>query len=160
MCRSTSCCKPREASYWRHCRSLGPIDPQLGQSPAASLIKIVEGKPVAKVEDQTLILADVGRKVIAQVKQPASELLDRRLSAQEATKLAETLTAGTWTHDYPISASAAITLGLPFSTEMPDSVLQLLRLYPQPVRMQDSGGVEYLSGRRSLPDGGVSVEVG
>jgi ClpP class serine protease len=93
---------------------LGPIDPQLGQSPAVSLIKVVEEKPVAKVEDQTLILADVGRKAIAQVKQSASELLDRRLPVQEATKLAETLTAGTWTHDYPISASAAITLGLPF----------------------------------------------
>src|SRR3981081_1681078 len=81
---------------------LGPIDPQLGQSPAVSLIKVVEEKPVAKVEDQTLILADVGRKAIARVKQSASELLDRRLPVQEATKLAETLTAGTWTHDYPI----------------------------------------------------------
>jgi hypothetical protein len=43
---------------------------------------------------------------------------------------------------------------------MPDSVLQLLKLYPQPVRMQNSGGVEYLPVRRSLPDGGDSAEVG
>src|SRR4030088_168952 len=41
---------------------LGPIDPQLGQSPAASLIKVVDAKPVARIDDQTLILADVGRK--------------------------------------------------------------------------------------------------
>jgi hypothetical protein len=27
---------------------------------------------------------------------------------------------------------------------MPDDVLQLLTLYPQPVRMQNGGGVEYL----------------
>jgi ClpP class serine protease len=66
---------------------LGPIDPQLGQSPAVSLIKAVEEKPVAKIDDQTLVLA-VG-------------------------------------------------------------VLQLLKLYPQPVRMQNSGGVEYLPVRRS-----------
>ena len=33
---------------------LGPIDPQLGQSPAASLIKVVEQKPIARVDDQTL----------------------------------------------------------------------------------------------------------
>src|ERR1700719_2663511 len=39
---------------------LGPIDPQLGESPAASLIKVVEEKP--KVDDRTLIMADVGRK--------------------------------------------------------------------------------------------------
>jgi hypothetical protein len=46
---------------------LGPIDPQLEQSPAVSLIKVVEEKPLAKIEDQTLIMADVGRKAIAQV---------------------------------------------------------------------------------------------
>src|SRR5512146_1969523 len=40
---------------------LGPIDPQLGQFPAVSLIKGTEQKPVAEIDDQTLILADVGR---------------------------------------------------------------------------------------------------
>jgi ClpP class serine protease len=128
---------------------LGPIDPQLGQSPAVSLIKVVEEKPVAKIDDQTLVLADVGRKAIAQVRQAASELMARRLPAEQAGALAEKLTAGTWTHDFPIWASTAQTLGLPVSTEMPDGVLQLLKLYPQPVRMQNSGGVEYLPVRRS-----------
>ena len=28
---------------------LGPIDPQLGQSPAASLIKVIEQKPIAEI---------------------------------------------------------------------------------------------------------------
>jgi ClpP class serine protease len=131
---------------------LGPIDPQLGESPAASLIKVVEEKPVAKIDDQTLIMADVGRKAIAQVKQAASELLDRHLPVEQATALAEKLASGTWTHDYPIWASTAKTLGLPVSTEMPDSVLQLLKLYPQPVRTQSGGGVEYLPVRRSLSE--------
>src|SRR3979411_2910439 len=58
---------------------LGPIDPQLGQSPAASLIKVVEQKPIADIDDQTLILADIGRKAIGQVKQAARELLHRQL---------------------------------------------------------------------------------
>ena len=123
---------------------LGPIDPQLGDSPAASLIKVVGEKPVAKIDDRTLVLADVGRKAIAQVKQAASELLTRRLAAEQADALAEKLTAGTWTHDYPIWASTAKSLGLSVSTDMPHDVLQLLTLYPQPVRMQSGGGVEYL----------------
>ena len=123
---------------------LGPIDPQLGQSPAASVIKVIEEKPVGRIDDQTLVLADVGRKAIAQVKQAASELLTRRLPAQQATELAEKLTAGTWTHDYPIWASTAKSLGLPVSTDMPNGVLELMKLYPQPVRMQSGGGVEYL----------------
>src|SRR3984957_12929006 len=123
---------------------LGPIDPQLGDSPAASLIKVVGEKPVAKIDDRTLVLADVGRKAIAQVKQAASELLTRRLAAEQADALAEKLTAGTWTHDYPIWASTAKSLGLSVSTDMPHDVLQLVTLYPQPVRMQGGGGVEYL----------------
>src|SRR6202166_1019507 len=123
---------------------LGPIDPQLGDSPAASLIKVVGEKPVAKIDDRTLVLADVGRNAVAQVKHAASELLTRRLAAEQADALAEKLTAGTWTHDYPIWASTAKSLGLSVSTDMPHDVLQLLTLYPQPVRMQGGGGVEYL----------------
>jgi ClpP class serine protease len=84
---------------------LGPIDPQLGQSPAASLIKVVEEKPLARIDDQTLIMADVGRKAISQLKQAATELLERRLSPEQASALAEKLSTGTWTHDYPIWAS-------------------------------------------------------
>jgi ClpP class serine protease len=123
---------------------LGPIDPQLGDSPAASLLKVLEQKPMAEIDDQTLIRADVGRKAIAQVKQAAGELLRRTLPADRADALAEKLATGTWTHDYPIWATTAKELGLPVSTEMPNEVLQLMSLYPQPVRMQSGSGVEYL----------------
>jgi ClpP class serine protease len=123
---------------------LGPIDPQLGQTPAASLLKVVEEKPIAEIDDNTLILADVGRKAIQQVKDAARELLGRRMAPEEAETLADTLTQGRWTHDYPISAAAAKALGLAISTDMPDEVVELMELYPQPVR--HSSGVEYLPG--------------
>jgi ClpP class serine protease len=122
---------------------LGPIDPQLGQSPAASLIKVVEQKPIAEIDDQTLVQADIGRKAIAQVRLAASELLGRRMPTDKAATLAEKLTVGTWTHDYPIFADVARELGLPVSTDMPKEVLELMTLYPQPMRSQ-GGGVEYL----------------
>jgi ClpP class serine protease len=122
---------------------LGPIDPQLEQSPAASLIKVTEQKPVKEIDDHTLVLADVGRKAIAQVKKAAGELLRRHLPAEQAESLAEKLSTGTWTHDYPIAAEEAKELGLPVSTKMPELVLELMALYPQPVRTQ-TGGVEYL----------------
>ncbi|MEH2488701.1 SDH family Clp fold serine proteinase [Bradyrhizobium sp. AZCC 2230] len=131
---------------------LGPIDPQLGESPAASLIKVIAEKPMAKIDDRTLIMADIGRKAIVQVKEAATELLTRRLPAGKADALADKLTSGTWTHDYPIWASVGKSLGLPVSTEMPADVFQLLKLYPQPVRMQ-GGGVEYLPVERRLPEG-------
>ena len=86
---------------------LGPVDPQLGQSPAASLLKVVEQKPIAEIDDQTLVMADVGRKAITQVKEAARDLLQRRMPAEQAEALAEKLSTGTWTHDYPIWASTA-----------------------------------------------------
>jgi ClpP class serine protease len=123
---------------------LGPVDPQLGESPAASLIKVVEQKPIARVDDETLIKADIGRKAMAQVKHAATELLKRKMPETQASALAEKLSAGTWTHDFPIMVSTAKELGLPVSTDMPNDVLDLMKLYPQPVRQQSGGGVEYL----------------
>jgi ClpP class serine protease len=123
---------------------LGPIDPQLGQSPAASLVKVIERKPIERIDDQTLIMADVGRKAIEQIKQSAGDILKKQLPAGKAEALAEKLSTGTWTHDYPLFAATAKELGLPVSNDMPDDVLELMKLYPQPVRSQDGSGVEYL----------------
>src|SRR2546427_1099934 len=53
---------------------LGPVDPQLGQYSAASLLKVVAKKPIAEIEDQTLILADVAEKAINQSEEHTSEL--------------------------------------------------------------------------------------
>ena len=122
---------------------LGPVDPQLGQSPAASLLKVVEQKPIADIDDDTLVKADIARKAIAQVKQATRELLLRRLPPEAAEALADKLSIGTWTHDFPISATLAKELGLPVSTEMPVEILELMQLHPQPVRLQ-GGGVEYI----------------
>jgi ClpP class serine protease len=122
---------------------LGPVDPQLGEFPAASLVKVVEQKPIAEIDDKTLIMADVGRKAITQLKSAARDLLKRRLSTEQAETLAEKLSTGTWTHDYPITPDEAKQLGLAVSTDMPDQVMELMALYPQPMRSQ-AGGVEYL----------------
>lgn len=122
---------------------LGPIDPQLGGMPAASIIKVAEEKPIAEVDDQTLVMADVGRKAIAQVQTMAMQLLAENTDQDRARSLAAKLATGTWTHDYPIFAEEAQSMGLSVSTEMPNEILELMTLYPQPVRRQ-GGGVEYL----------------
>ncbi|MCE5203084.1 MAG: ATP-dependent Clp protease proteolytic subunit [Actinomycetia bacterium] len=126
---------------------LGPIDPQIGEMPAASLVKLVQEKPIAEIDDQTLVMADVGRKAIRQIEAAATELLRDRMDAGPAADLAAKLATGLWTHDYPISAAEAVALGLPVTTDMPPEVLELMRLYPQPVQRQ-GGGVEYLPGPR------------
>jgi ClpP class serine protease len=133
---------------------LGPVDPQLGQSPAASVLTVLEVKKPEDIDDQTLILADVSRKAILQVRQTVRDLLGERMAPEAAAALADKLTTGTWTHDYGIVAEEAKTLGLPISTDVPEQVYEFMRLFPQPTRLRQS--VEYLpvpyhGGRPSRP---------
>ena len=121
---------------------LGPVDPQLGQYPAASLLKVVAKKPLAELDDQTLILADVAEKAVNQVRDSVQGLLARSQPPEKIADLARLLSTGTWTHDYPITLGEAQRLGLKVSSDMPPEVLQLMSLYPQPVRRQPS--VEFL----------------
>jgi ClpP class serine protease len=121
---------------------LGPVDPQLGQFPAASLLKVMEQKPIKEIDDQTVILADQAAKAIAQVGQSVEQLLSRHMEADKAAELARLLSSGKWTHDYAITFKEAKEMGLPVSSEMPEDVLKLLQLYPQPMRRRPT--VEYV----------------
>ena len=121
---------------------LGPVDPQLGEYPAASIIKAVEQKDVNEVDDKTLILADVARKAIAQVQTRAQAILAEHIPAEQAETLARTLSEGRWTHDYPITVEEARELGLLVSTEMPEVVYKLMTLYRQPGQRRPS--VQYI----------------
>jgi len=126
---------------------LGPIDPQINGMPAASIIKVASEKPLSEIDDQTLIFADLGHKAIEQLKRQATELLRVPMPPEMAMALAEKLTSGRWTHDYPITVSEARELGLPVNTAMPQDVIDLMALFPQPVRT--SHGVEF--GPRRAP---------
>lgn len=121
---------------------LGPLDPQLGQKPAASVLKILEQKPIDKISDDTLILADLAKKAIDQIKNLIVNLLKDKMDLQKAESLADTLASGKWTHDYPITVEEAKQLGLNVSTEMLEEVYQLMALYPQSAQVRPS--VEYI----------------
>src|ERR1700694_2067692 len=82
---------------------LGPVDPQLGEYPAASILKVARQKPIAEVDDKTVILADPAEKAVAQMQYEVGELLADKYPGEEAKELAKLLTSGTWTHDYPIT---------------------------------------------------------
>src|SRR4030081_1160010 len=105
---------------------LGPVDPQLGEYPAASILRVARQKPIAEVDDKTLILADQAEKAIAQIRYEAGELLGDKYPAEEAKELARLLTSGTWTHDYPITCDRARDLGLRRGRGMQKGRLRLL----------------------------------
>jgi ClpP class serine protease len=121
---------------------LGPVDPQLGEYPAASLIKLKNIKPVDKIDDKTLIMADVAEKAIKQLEKSVYELLEKNYENNKAKELANLLSKGTWTHDYPITFEEAKSIGLKVSKNIPIEIMQLMSLYPQPVKRMPS--VEYL----------------
>lgn len=125
---------------------LGPLDPQLsmgtaGAYPAPSIIRVAEMKG-EKASDQTLILADVARKAVEEMRELIVWLLKDKMPEDRARELAVMLTEGRWTHDYPITFEHAKQLGLPVSDNVPPEVYDLMELYPQaPVNRP---GVEYL----------------
>ena len=121
---------------------LRPVDPQLGQNPAASILKAVAKKPIGDVDDQTLIYADQAEKAIVQLRESVRELLSDKVSPEKAEELSRLLSEGTWTHDHPITFERAKSFGLPVRIDMPADILNLMSLYPQPVRHQPT--VEYL----------------
>ncbi len=121
---------------------LGPVDPQLGHYPAVSILTVIDRKPIAEIDDETLILANVAEKALTQVHSAVVELASRRLSPDEAGALATKLTGGTWTHDYPITVLEARSLGFAVSTKMPRLIYDIMQLYPQAGRRRPS--VEYV----------------
>jgi ClpP class serine protease len=121
---------------------LGPVDPQLGEYPAASIIKAVSQKNKNKVDDQTLILADISEKAIEQLKVAVRDILKDKFSDGRAEELAELLATGKWTHDYPLTFEEVRELGLPVSTDMPQEVYKFMELFPQPKQRVPS--VQYI----------------
>ncbi|MFZ5942867.1 MAG: SDH family Clp fold serine proteinase [Bacillota bacterium] len=110
---------------------LGPVDPQLGQYPAVSLLSVVKDKHINEIDDETLIYADVARKAIKQVEETLCFILAEHFSQDKACELAKVFSEGRWTHDYPIRYEELKELGLFVSTDMPYEVYKLMDLYPQ-----------------------------
>jgi ClpP class serine protease len=87
---------------------LGPVDPQLGDLPAAAIVRVATNKPL------------------------------ERLGPDKAETIAEELAGGHYTHDDPITVAEARAFGLPVSTGLPREAYDLMELYPQEGRRRPS----------------------
>lgn len=125
---------------------LGPVDPQLGRYPAASILAAVQQKGRERLDDETLIMADLAEKAIDQMRAFVEEILKDKFEPEKAAALADALTEGRWTHDFPLLAGDLQKLGLPVEIGMPAEYYQLMELYPQPAARRPS--VQYVP----LPD--------
>jgi ClpP class serine protease len=130
---------------------LGPVDPQIGQWPAASILAAVEGKPRERINDETLILADIAGKAQTQVKDFVAEVLLDDFPEERANDIATQLTVGRWTHDFPLTFEALAQIGLPVSADLPPEAFALMDLYPQLGRQRPSVQYVPLPYREPLP---------
>lgn len=127
---------------------LGPIDPQIGGLPAASIASVTQKKSADAIEDYTLVLADVAEKAQAQLERAAEELLEGTVSPNTAHSVALELASGRWTHDYPIEAIEAVEMGLNASNEMPPEINGMMALFPDRIQRQ---GVTFTNPAARLP---------
>lgn len=121
---------------------LGPVDPQLATEPAASLVSIEKLKEPKDIDDQTLVKIDMSKKALKQMKDTVKEILIKKgFNEDKAEFIAEELSQGKWTHDYPLTCDYLKSLGLNISNEVPEEVYALMDLYPQPTGIP---AVQYL----------------
>ena len=125
---------------------LGPVDPQIGTQsgtlPAPSIVKVVREKGVDKVDDNTLILADIAEKALNQTKDLVKKLLEGKLPQDKMELVIDRLVMGRYTHDWPVTAEELKELGLNVKTEIPPAIYSLMSLYPQEAARRPA--VEYL----------------
>ena len=107
---------------------------QDGHGPNFRLTRRVAGKTATETFDSPAALRKAQQEV--------TELLSDKYPGEKAAEMAKLMTSGTWTHDYPITFERARDLELRVSNEMPENILRLMELYPQPMRRQPS--VEYV----------------
>ena len=131
--------------------ALGPVDPQLGEYPAAAYVDVAE-RP-GDHEDKTLLMARVSRQAIVQVEGFTRRLLERRMDPARAADVARLMATGTWTHDHPLQVPMLEVLGLPVRVGVGELERELMTLYPQP--RGRTPAVEYVPSPRpaGLPSG-------
>jgi ClpP class serine protease len=127
---------------------LGPVDPQLADSSgayaASTIIKVTHEKPVDKISDRTLMMAEDARKAQAQMKDLIREIMKGKCGEANIDLIIEELVSGKYTHDYPIFPEKARELiGDCVKAGIPQGIYELMDFY----KMETGGrkpGVEYI----------------
>ncbi|MDO9534170.1 MAG: hypothetical protein Q7J85_02300 [Bacillota bacterium] len=121
---------------------LGPVDPQIGSYPAVSILKAVELKNKNRLDDQTLILADIATKAVKQVEDTIYRILLKHMDEEKSRGIARVLSQGRWTHDFPLTSEILKEFGLSISNDVPWEIYSLMAFYTHPPSRRPS--VQYI----------------
>lgn len=118
---------------------LGPVDPQIGGLPASSLLKVIETKDINKIDDNSIVLADVAEKAINQMHDfVVGMLVGKGRSQDDSENIAFTMSSGTWTHDHPLTHEFFEDLGFDVDTNVPEEFYTLMKLFPNAADVNSS----------------------
>lgn len=131
MSGGTLLCMAADEVFMDENAVLGPVDPQLGEYPAASILRTISRKEPKDIEDKTMILADVAEKALVQMRDFVKKILLEHMDEETAGRVAGVMTEGRWTHDYPVTYEEAKEIGLRVSPGLPDEIYDLMDLFPQ-----------------------------
>src|SRR5208337_1315907 len=113
---------------------LGPVDPQIPTPdgniwPSASLESLVTLKPILKVSDRMIVMAEVARLEIENAISFVTWLLDERMEKEQARNVAEFFAHGYMAHATPITLDVVRAMGLNAVEEIPGKVYELFRTF-------------------------------
>lgn len=128
--------------------ALSPVDPFVGYGSASSVLAGLKGKPIDRVSDKTIILADFARKLLDETRRVTCELMHDGKEHCGACRLSDELVSGKSYSWRAISPGAAAELGLRVSIAMPAEVYDLIRSCR---RNAEHEGVSYLHDDRAAP---------
>ncbi len=80
---------------------LGTLDPQVGNHPAPSLVKLMASKPAEAIGDEIWVMADIAAKALHRTQLFVRYLLSNRMGEEAGHRLAEFLTGANLTHASP-----------------------------------------------------------
>ncbi len=106
---------------------LTPVDPFTPAGPASAVLKGIAGKPIGKVEDETVMCADIARKMVDEAKRVTCELMHSKHDHSGVCRLADELVSGKFSRDRAITAEVAKDVGLNVNVRMPGAVYDLIR---------------------------------
>lgn len=106
---------------------LTPVDPYTPAGPASAVLKGIAGKPIAKVEDETVMSADIARKMVDEARRVTCELMHSKHDHNGACRVSDELVSGKFSRDRAITAEIAREVGLNVNVRMPGAVYDLIR---------------------------------
>ena len=107
--------------------ALTPVDPFTPAGPASAVLKGIANKPIAKVEDETVMCADIARKMVDEAKRVTCELMHSKHDHSGVCRLADEFVSGKFSRDRAITAEIAKEAGLNVNVRMPAAVYDLIR---------------------------------